>query len=179
MRRLVDRAVILAMLTGAVPAVAQQAPPVLQGMVAVAIDHAALFTLPPETQVLIIGNPSIADVTRPAKAGNLAVITGKAFGQTNILLTDSEGRLLSAASIRVEQVGAPLVTVQRGTESRETYSCTPACAPTLSLGDSTAAFQATGTQIQQRQSIAAPPVPGYPGFPGATAPLPGAGGFAP
>lgn len=179
MRRAGNRVVILAMLIGAVPALAQQAPPVLQGMVAVAIDHAALFTLPPETQVLIIGNPSIADVTRPAKAGNLAVITGKAFGQTNILLTDSEGRLLSAASIRVEQVGAPLVTVQRGAESRETYSCTPVCAPTLSLGDSPGAFQATGVQMQQRQSLASPLLPGYPSFTGANAALPGAGGVAP
>ena len=161
----IQMATVISLLIAISPAAAQQPPPVLQGSFAVAIDHAALFTLPPDTQALIVGNPSIADVTKPAKSGNLAVITGKAFGQTNVLVTDSEGRLLAAASIRVEQVGGPMVTVQRGADLRQTYSCTPACVPALALGDSAGAFQTTGNQMQQREALAAPPLPGFPGFP--------------
>ena len=172
-------ATLLALLIAIPAALAQQAPPLLQGTFSLAIDHAALFTLPADTQALIVGNPSIADVTKPSKSGNLAVITGKAFGQTNVLLTDGEGRLLSAASVRVEQVGGPMVTVQRGSDSRQTYSCTPACAPALALGDSASAFQATGAQIQQREAIAAPPLPGYPPFPRTIGPGAGPGAIGP
>lgn len=91
----IPMATLLALLIAIPAALAQQAPPLLQGTFSLAIDHAALFTLPADTQALIVGNPSIADVTKPSKSGNLAVITGKAFGQTNVLLTDGEGRLLS------------------------------------------------------------------------------------
>jgi len=161
----IPAAALFALLIAIPSALAQQAPPVLQGAFSLAIDHAALFTLPADTQALIVGNPSIADVTKPGKSGNLAVITGKAFGQTNVLLTDSEGRLLAAASIRVEQVAGPMVTVQRGADSRQTYSCTPACAPALALGDSASAFQTTGVQMQTRENLAAPPLPGFPALP--------------
>lgn len=111
-------------------AAAQEAPPVLSGAVTVRLDHAAVLAVPPQTQLVVVGNPSIADVAKPAKAANVVILTGKAFGQTNVVMVDSEGNVLGAALVRVEAADAPLVTVQRGADSRQTYSCTPNCSPT-------------------------------------------------
>ncbi|MEW6123213.1 MAG: pilus assembly protein N-terminal domain-containing protein [Pseudomonadota bacterium] len=151
-------------------AAAQDAPPLFSGAVSIRLDHAAVFAVPPLTQLVVVGNPSIADVAKPSKAANVVVLTGKSFGQTNVVLVDGEGNVLAAALVRVEASDASLVTVQRGADSRQTYSCTPNCSPTAALGDSPDAFRSVAEEMATRQSLSTPWTAGAaPLLPGAAA----------
>jgi Flp pilus assembly secretin CpaC len=66
----------------------------------VALDQAAVAKLPPGTSTLIIGNPTIADVTM-LKTGAAMVVTGKGCGQTNVIALDAEGTVLLEQQLRV------------------------------------------------------------------------------
>lgn len=132
---------------------ADDALPPLEGALQITVDRAAVFAIPPGTFVIAIGNAAIADVVKPAPG--MAVITGKSFGQTNVVLMDSAGKRVASADIRVVQPNSPLVTVRRGADKRDTYSCTPVCAPSIALGDSSEGFTTNMSQVQQRQTLSA------------------------
>ncbi len=72
------------------------------------------------------------------------------------VLVDADGRVLGAALVQVAAAEAPLVTVQRGPDSRQTYACTPTCAPTAGLGDTSEAFQGLAGEMQTRQALSLP-----------------------
>ena len=94
-------------------------------------DQAQLLRLPRAVNEIIVGNPSIADVT--IAGGNLLVITGKTFGVTNVIALDSERNIIQDQKIMVERDQA-VVSLHRGS-TRQTYSCTPQCQPNLTIGD--------------------------------------------
>jgi hypothetical protein len=119
----------------------------------VTIDQAKVAKVPAGTATLVIGNPMIADVTM-LKGGVGMVVTGKGFGQTNLIAIDADGNILDEKQLRVEPGNNTLV-VQRG-ESRSSYSCNPNCMPTVQLGDDEKVFGDAGAQIQARNGFAAP-----------------------
>ena len=119
----------------------------------ITIDQAKVAKIPAGTQTLVIGNPMVADVTM-LKGGSGMVVTGKGFGQTNLIALDAQGNILDEKQLRVEP-GNTVLVVQRG-DSRASYSCNPLCMPTVQLGDDTKIFGEVGSQIQQRNSFAAP-----------------------
>jgi Flp pilus assembly secretin CpaC len=61
-----------------------------QDLLAVTLDQAKMVRIPAGTQTLIIGNPIIADVTMLKNVG-MMVVTGKSFGQTNLIALDNSG----------------------------------------------------------------------------------------
>lgn len=109
-------------------------------------DQAQLLRLPRPVSEIIVGNPSIADVT--IAGGNLLVITGKTFGITNIIALDNEHNIIQDQKIMVER-DQTLVNLRRG-QSRETYSCTPQCQPNFTIGDDITFFQNVGQQNSQK-----------------------------
>jgi Flp pilus assembly secretin CpaC len=119
--------------------------------VTVTVDQAKIVQIPPGTRTLIIGNPMIADVTL-LKSGSTMIVTGKGFGETNMIALDSNGSPLAESNILV--VGDPRgLVVQRGME-RESYTCAPRCQPTAVLGDNSAFFNNVASQIQAHNSDA-------------------------
>ncbi|OAI30485.1 hypothetical protein A1351_08905 [Methylosinus sp. R-45379] len=96
------------------------------------IDRARVVRMPEGAQTLIIGNPLIADVTM-LKTNRLMVVTGKSFGSTNLILLDPTGNQVGEEIITVTQPMDKLV-VLRGSR-RESYACSPDCAPAVDLGD--------------------------------------------
>lgn len=120
------------------------------GDVIVVVDQAKLMKLPDRAATLVIGNPLIADAS--LQPGGLMVLTGKGYGTTNFIALDQNGKVLMQRRVRVEGP-KEAVSVYRGTE-RESYSCTPNCAPQIMLGDSSAAFTATMGQTTARNSTA-------------------------
>jgi hypothetical protein len=100
--------------------------------IAVMLDQAKILKLPDRATTVVIGNPLIADLA--IQPGGLAVITGKAFGATNFIVMDKSGAVLLEKDVEVKGPPDPIVVVYRGI-SRETYSCTPLCAPRIALGD--------------------------------------------
>ncbi len=137
----------LALLLPAGIGVAAAAP-----VLAVSIDQAKVAKVPEGTKTLVIGSPIVADVTL-LRGSNTMVVTGKGYGETNLIALDGEGNVLEEKMIRVEPTGSVLV-VQRGGE-RESYSCTPRCMPVVELGDGPT-FAEASSQITQRNSLAAP-----------------------
>jgi hypothetical protein len=95
-------------------------------------DQSQLLRLPRPVSEIIIGNPSIADVT--VQGGNLLVVTGKTFGITNVIALDTDRNIIQDQRIVVERDDHRHVAVNRG-GARQTYSCTPNCSPTLVIGD--------------------------------------------
>jgi hypothetical protein len=129
------------------PFVAQAEPPL-----EVMLDRATISQVPEGTKTLVVGSPIIADVTL-IKGSNAMVVTGKGFGETNLIALDGDGKPLLTQVIRVLPASSVLV-VQRGMD-RESYSCTPQCMPSVQLGDGPQFATASG-QITARNSLETP-----------------------
>jgi hypothetical protein len=121
-------------------------------LLSVTLDQAKIARIPDGTVTLVIGNPIVADVTMLKGTGSM-VVTGKGFGETNLIALDAQGAIIDEKTVRVVPTGSVLV-VQRGME-RESYSCTPDCMPTVQLGDGRLFSDASG-QITQRNALTAP-----------------------
>lgn len=95
--------------------------------VEVRLDHAQLIRLPQGTATIVLGNPKIADIA-PQRNG-FYVLTGKAFGSTNLIAQGGGGEILAAFVLRVlPNTDESQLTVQRGM-TRETLHCLPRCVP--------------------------------------------------
>jgi hypothetical protein len=117
----------------------------------VTVDQARVVRIPPTARTLIIGNPMIADVTLLKQSGTM-VVTGKGFGETNLIALDTDGKPVAESMLQVVNGGNGLV-VQRGMD-RESYTCAPRCQPTARLGDDSKFFGDVTSQIQAHNSQA-------------------------
>ncbi|MBO0345686.1 pilus assembly protein N-terminal domain-containing protein [Roseibium sp. CAU 1637] len=99
----------------------------------VAVDRAKVFRIEEEASTVVIGNPFIADVSIHDRS--TLVVTGKAFGSTNLIILDANNEPIIDEMIVVQFSEDDTVTVTRNV-NRQTYSCTPICNPTLRVGDS-------------------------------------------
>jgi Pilus formation protein N terminal region len=122
--------------------------------IVVHLDEATVIKLPDRTTTVVIGNPLIADIS--VQPGGLAVVTGKSYGATNILIMDKAGAVLTEHTVEVQNSTDKTVVVYRG-GARETYSCTPECSARIALGDDTKFFTDTMGRMAARnnQSLAA------------------------
>ncbi len=102
------------------------------GDLIVRYDQSQLLRLPRPASEIIVGNPSIADVT--LQDGNLLVVTGKTFGITNIIALDADHDVIQDQRVMVERDDRRVVNLHKGSQ-RFTYACTPNCEPTLTIGD--------------------------------------------
>ena len=127
-----------------------------EDVILVQLDQAKVLQLPDKTSTIIVGNPIIADVTM-LKRSNKMVITGKGFGQTNLIALDSSGNSIGESVIQVV-TGVGGLIVQRGME-RESYHCAPRCQPTVTLGDAGKYMAETAAQIQGRNTVSLPSGP--------------------
>lgn len=114
------------------------ASPVAANDLLVRYDQAQLLRLPRPVADVIVGNPSIADVT--VEGGNLLVVTGKTFGVTNIIALDAERNVIQDQRVVVQQDDQRTVSLSKG-GSRESYSCTPNCSATMTIGDNSTYFE--------------------------------------
>ena len=124
------------------------------------LDRAQVMRFPATTETVIVGNPIIADVSMLRNSGEV-ILTGKGYGDTNLLFLDGGGRVLSETRLRVREPSSMMV-VQRGVE-RETYACEPRCQPTVTLGDSFDYLNDSVKAVRLRNGLAsgaAPPTGG-------------------
>lgn len=111
--------------------------------ITVHVDQAKLVKFPPNIATIVVGNPSIADVT--LQSGGLVIVTGKGYGATNIVAMDRVGTIVLDRQIEVGGPTDRVVTMYRGVE-RESYSCTPICQRRVTLGDTETYFKSTMDQ---------------------------------
>jgi Flp pilus assembly secretin CpaC len=147
------------------PATADEAPNnATPANVDVVIDQARVMHISQPADVVIIGNPGIADAT--IQDNQTLIITGHSFGTTNLIVLDSTGKAVANAILVVKPGNDQVVTVYRRA-SRQTFSCTPDCSPVMAVGDNPAAFDAVNTQIQAQSSLATAGASGAAGGAGA------------
>ena len=115
------------------------------------VDRAKVAKLPPGTSTLVIGNPAIADVTM-LRSNNVMIITGKGYGETNLIALDAQGEILDEKNVRVLPSKTSLV-VQRG-GSNLSYNCNPTCERTLQLSDDPIPFKEFRDKIEDRNNLA-------------------------
>jgi Pilus formation protein N terminal region len=120
--------------------------------ISVPIDKARILHLPDRAATIVIGNPLIADLS--IQPGGLAVITGKSYGETNFVVLDRAGVVLTEKNVEVTVANdQSSVVVYRGAE-RETYNCAPDCSRSAALGDAPDIFETTMKQIANRNNAA-------------------------
>ena len=168
------RAVWLAAALCLVPFVAAAQPP--GETIPVDLDQARLIKLPERAATVVIGDPLIADLS--IQSGGLAVLTGKSYGATNVIVVDKDGAVLAEHNVLVRGPSDPIVVVYRG-NSRVTYSCAPECLPRVTLGDDekyfTAVLNEGTTRANQAMAAGALPDAGKGGGSGGNASGPGNG----
>lgn len=122
-------------------------------LVTVTLDQAKVLQLPSRTATVIVGNPIIADVTM-LKRNDTVVLTGKGFGETNLIVLDDQGKAIRESIVRVTPPENVLI-VQRGMD-RESYACSPRCQPIVDIGDTTKYITDIAGQIQARNTLMQP-----------------------
>jgi hypothetical protein len=124
-------------LTAAFLVTAAAAPALAADPITVNLDRARIIKLPERAATVVVGDPLIADVS--LQPGSLAVITGKGYGATNVIVLDKDGAVLAEHTLQVEGPIDPTVVVYRGV-TRQTYSCAPECERRFTLGDTGADY---------------------------------------
>jgi hypothetical protein len=133
--------------------VALAGPAAAADQIVVSMDKARILHLPDRAATIVIGNPIIADLS--IQPGGLAIVTGKSYGETNFVVLDHDGVVLTEKTVEVTLSNDESnVVVYRGAE-RETYSCTPECSRSLALGDNPEVFDTTMKQVTNRISQSA------------------------
>jgi Flp pilus assembly secretin CpaC len=110
-----------------VPARAESGEPI-----SVKVNMARVLRINSPAATVIIGNPGVADVT--IQDPQTLVLTGKSYGQTNLIVLDSVGNPIADTLIEVVQSQADLVTIYQGA-ARTTLACAPSCQPMIMVGD--------------------------------------------
>lgn len=137
-------------LTVAMPAMAASIDPHDERLV-VSVDHARVLKIDRAAETVIIGNPSIVDVT--VHDSTTLVLTGRSYGITNLVILDGDGKSIVDEEVAVQAFEAGTVRVYRQSE-RTTMACLPTCEPTVTIGDNDDAFSAASRQFATRQSMA-------------------------
>lgn len=121
-RRLIAPAVVAAILAVSGAAPAQSAD------VNLGIDQSQRIGLRGSVASVIVGNPSIADVT--VVDSNTLFIVGKGYGMTEIVAVDGVGRTLFQNKVTVTGGGSGSMRVWRGAQATDMV-CAQSCAPSL------------------------------------------------
>jgi len=99
--------------------------------VTVYTDHSRVMTVARPAGTIIVGNPSIADVT---VQGNNVLLHARSFGETNVIVLDEEGKQLADYEVTVQLGGDNNVALYKA-GYRYSFVCAPDCESTLHVGD--------------------------------------------
>ena len=120
--------------------------------ISVKVNMARILKINAPAATVIIGNPGVADVT--IQDPQTLILTGKSYGETNLIVLDSRGAAIADTMVSVVQPqGADSITVYLG-QARTTLSCEPICQPTVMLGDDAGFSGATLGSAQTVQGMA-------------------------
>ncbi len=122
------------------------------GEIWLTMDQVRPFAMEKAAGQIVVGNPSIADVTVQDK--NHVLLFGKAPGVTNMFIFDDNGETVDNLIVRVRSASNEMLTMHRG-PLRTTYSCATQCEETVTVGDNQTTFGNVSTQSQQKYQQAA------------------------
>ncbi len=94
------------------------------GGISLVLNHAKVLKLSRPAATIIIGNPAIADAT--VQDASTIVLTGRDFGQTNIVVLDDAGIPIFDERLAVTREQLTTMRIYRRANI-ETLSCEPSC----------------------------------------------------
>ncbi len=118
--------------------------------ITVAADQSQVISLDRTPGTVVVGNPTIADVTMQ---GNLLFVHGRVFGKTNIIVLDENGSQLGDYAINVLTEDSYNVVVFKP-GIKETYTCKIDCESVLHIGDSGEYYKLISEQQKNKLSLA-------------------------
>lgn len=96
------------------------------------VDETVTLKLTSPANSVVIGNATVADVA--VHDPTTLLITGKAFGTTNLIVLDRAGRTIWSNQLAVVGEQSSELTIWRGSGAN-TYSCVDKCRATPKVGD--------------------------------------------
>ena len=106
----------------------------------VKVDQTVTLKIAGAANSVVIGNATVADVS--VHDARTLLVTGKAFGSTNLTVLDRAGNTIYTNQLVVGGESDTGLTIVRG-QGTYSYSCVDKCRPTPMVGDALAYFQET------------------------------------
>jgi uncharacterized Zn-binding protein involved in type VI secretion len=94
-------------------------------------DRTQIISVSAEPGTVVIGNPSIADVS---VNGKQVFLHGHAFGETNLIILDTGGREIANFDITVSHNSNHSLAIYKA-GNRFSYTCAPLCEVAMEPGD--------------------------------------------
>ena len=115
------------------------------------VNMARILRISAPAATVVVGNPGVADVT--IQDPQTLILTGKSYGQTNMIALDSKGNPIADTLIEVIQQQADVVTVYNAGE-RTSLACAPKCQPMVMLGDNSSYTSSVASSMSAVAGIA-------------------------
>lgn len=128
-----------------------------QDPLTVEIDQSQLIQLNADPATVVVGNPSIADISLNGKQ---MFVHGHSFGETNIMVLDVNGNKLANYYVNVTHRTDNQLTVFAANSrhldavDRMTYTCAPNCEGNMMVGDRTDFFNTNMGNNQAKYKFA-------------------------
>ncbi len=113
-------------------------------------DKTQMITVAVKPGTVVVGNPSIADISIN---GNQVFVHGHGYGNTNIIILDTQGNQLANFDVTVKQSISNAVTLFRSS-SRYSMACDPICEFNLQPGDQVDWFKGIAEQQAAKNDLA-------------------------
>ncbi len=117
----------------------------------VPVDEARIVKLADKPGTIIVGNPSIADVS--LRNGTLLIVQGKSYGATNIIVLTRDGKQIANMDVLVQARYRHALSVF-SSSGRKSFRCKPFCEPELNAGDDASYFSQVQTQSSTKSKTA-------------------------
>jgi hypothetical protein len=122
-----------------------------QQQITLTSDQSQIVNLPDEPATVVVGNPSIADVTIE---GKMLFFHPRGSGVTSIIVLDAAGRRLGDYSVHIIY-GDSYGVAMYGPAGRQSYSCRRDCEPVMRIGDDPVFFGNYSDQARSKNALAA------------------------
>ncbi len=125
--------------------------------ISIQTDQTQMIALASEPGTVVVGNPSIADIS---VNGKQVFMHGRAFGDTNVIILDASGNQMANFDVTVTHSANNDVaiysaqTIPTIRASRFSYSCDPACQRIVIPGDDFEAFKNIVTMDTSKAAMA-------------------------
>lgn len=117
----------------------------------VKVDETITLKLNQPANSVVIGNATVADVA--VHDPRTLLVTGKAFGSTNLTVLDRAGNTIYTSQLLVGGEEADGLTIVRG-GGTYSYSCVDKCRATPMVGDAPNHFSEVMATVQGKQATA-------------------------
>jgi Pilus formation protein N terminal region len=124
-------------------------------------DHSQIVNVNRAPGTIVVGNPSIADVT---VQGNQLFVHGRVYGKTNVIVLDEAGKQIAEYDVNVLRGDEYDVGLFMGGgvmgSTRQSFTCKGDCEATFQIGDSLDYYKLINEQQNNKIGIAQGQKPG-------------------